>query len=57
MTTRAPVMQVTAAATTAPAVFRFAGQMIDAPMLAHAAEILRRAGAFPGTAAGPATEP
>jgi citrate lyase subunit beta / citryl-CoA lyase len=35
--------QVTAAAATAPAVFRFAGRMVDAPMLAHAAEVLRQA--------------
>lgn len=49
--------EVTAAAATASAVFRFAGQMIDAPVLAHAAEILRQAEALPGMAAGPATEP
>lgn len=36
--------EVTAAAAGAPAVFRFAGRMVDAPVLAHAAEILRRAG-------------
>jgi citrate lyase subunit beta / citryl-CoA lyase len=35
--------EVTDAAATAPAVFRFAGQMIDAPVLARAAEILRQA--------------
>ncbi len=39
--------EVTAAAATAPAVFRFAGQMIDAPVLAHAAEVLRQAEALP----------
>ena len=48
--------EVTAAAATASAVFRFAGQMIDAPVLAHAAEILRQAEALPGMAAS-ATEP
>jgi citrate lyase subunit beta/citryl-CoA lyase len=35
--------EVTAAAETAPAVFRFAGRMVDAPVLAHAAEVLRQA--------------
>ena len=34
---------MTAAAATAPAVFRFAGQMVDAPVLAHSAEVLRQA--------------
>jgi citrate lyase subunit beta/citryl-CoA lyase len=34
--------EVTAAAAAAPAVFRFAGRMVDAPVLAHAAEILRQ---------------
>ena len=36
---------VTAAATTSPGVFRFAGRMVDPPVLAHAAEIIRQADA------------
>jgi citrate lyase subunit beta / citryl-CoA lyase len=48
---------VTAAAATAPAVFQFAGQMVDAPVLAHAAEVLRQTEAPPRTAAGPTTGP
>jgi citrate lyase subunit beta/citryl-CoA lyase len=39
--------EVAAAAANAPAVFRFADQMVDAPVLAHAAEILRQADAHP----------
>jgi citrate lyase beta subunit len=41
---------VGAAAATAPAVFRFGGRMVDAPVLARAAEILRQAGDHPQAA-------
>jgi citrate lyase subunit beta/citryl-CoA lyase len=34
--------EVIAAAANGPAVFRFRGRMVDAPVLAHAAEVLRR---------------
>jgi citrate lyase subunit beta/citryl-CoA lyase len=48
---------VTAAAAMGPAVFRFAGRMVDAPVLARAEEILRQADGQPGMAADPVTGP
>jgi citrate lyase subunit beta/citryl-CoA lyase len=42
--------EVTHAAATASGVFRFAGRMVDAPVLARAAEILRQAGDHPQAA-------
>lgn len=48
--------EVTAAAATASAVFQFAGQMVDAPVLARAAEILRQAEPISRWPSDPAAE-
>ena len=45
-------LAVTSAAATAPAVFRFGGRMVDAPVLAHAAEIIRQAEAVGSDSSG-----
>lgn len=45
--------EVTVAAANAPGVFRFGGQMIDAPVIARAREILRQAEASPSWSAAP----
>jgi citrate lyase subunit beta / citryl-CoA lyase len=49
--------EVTGAAATAPSVFRFGGQMIDAPVLARAQEILRLAEASPSPSESPPATP